>query len=116
LLVEVGGTVGDIESMPFLEADRQMRGEMRRNDSVQIVTLFPERWDSKTKHQIGEVRELGLYADIIVGRSERDQCRDREDIGVLRSQRAYLRQRSTVPGADGDGEGRVAEVLSAHLA
>lgn len=76
-LVEVGGTVGDIESMPFLEAVRQMRGEMPESDSVLIhVTLIPEdaMGDLKTKptqHSVKALRELGLYADIIVGRSER---------------------------------------------
>jgi len=76
-LVEVGGTVGDIESMPFLEAIRQMRAEMPEHDYVLIhVTLIPEdtMGDLKTKptqHSIKALRELGLYADIIVGRSER---------------------------------------------
>jgi CTP synthase len=76
-LVEVGGTVGDIESMPFLEAVRQMRGEMQECDSVLIhVTLIPQdaMGDLKTKptqHSVKALRELGLYADIIVGRSDR---------------------------------------------
>jgi len=76
-LVEVGGTVGDIESMPFLEAIRQMRGEMPEHDYVLIhVTLIPTdtMGDLKTKptqHSVKALRELGLYADIIVGRSER---------------------------------------------
>jgi CTP synthase len=76
-LVEVGGTVGDIESMPFLEAIRQMRAEVPEHDYVLIhVTLIPEdtMGDLKTKptqHSIKALRELGLYADIIVGRSER---------------------------------------------
>jgi CTP synthase len=76
-LVEVGGTVGDIESMPFLEAIRQMRGELPPHDYVLIhVTLIPEdtMGDLKTKptqHSVKALRELGLHADIIVGRSER---------------------------------------------
>jgi CTP synthase len=75
-LVEVGGTVGDIESMPFLEAIRQMRGELPPHDYVLIhVTLIPEdnMGDLKTKptqHSVKALRELGLHADIIVGRSE----------------------------------------------
>jgi CTP synthase len=74
-LVEVGGTVGDIESMPFLEAVRQMRGELPRSDTVLVhVTLIPEdtMGDMKTKptqHSVRNLRELGLNADIIVGRS-----------------------------------------------
>ncbi|MCQ8894694.1 MAG: CTP synthase [Methanolinea sp.] len=76
-LVEIGGTVGDIESMPFLEAVRQMRGELPPHDTVIIhVTLIPEdtMGDLKTKptqHSVKALRELGLHADIIVGRSER---------------------------------------------
>jgi CTP synthase len=76
-LVEVGGTVGDIESMPFLEAVRQMRGELPPHESVLIhVTLIPAdtMGDMKTKptqHSVKALRELGLHADIIVGRSER---------------------------------------------
>jgi len=76
-LVEVGGTVGDIESMPFLEAVRQMRGELPDMDTVLIhVTLIPSdtMGDLKTKptqHSVKALRELGLHADIIVGRSER---------------------------------------------
>jgi len=76
-LVEVGGTVGDIESMPFLEAVRQMRGDLPPHDYVLIhVTLIPEdaMGDLKTKptqHSVKALRELGLHADVIVGRSER---------------------------------------------
>ncbi len=76
-LVEIGGTVGDIESMPFLEGVRQMRGELPDEDSVLIhVTLIPAdtMGDLKTKptqHSVKALRELGLYADIIVGRSDR---------------------------------------------
>ncbi|MBP7121097.1 MAG: CTP synthase, partial [Methanolinea sp.] len=76
-LVEIGGTVGDIESMPFLEAVRQMRGDLSPEDTVIIhVTLIPEdtMGDLKTKptqHSVKALRELGLHADIIVGRSDR---------------------------------------------
>ncbi len=76
-LVEVGGTVGDIESMPFLEAVRQMRGDLPAGDTVLIhVTLVPAdtMGDLKTKptqHSVKALRELGLHADIIVGRSTR---------------------------------------------
>jgi len=76
-LVEVGGTVGDIESMPFLEAVRQMRGELPPDESLLIhVTLIPAdtMGDMKTKptqHSVKTLRELGLHADIIVGRSDR---------------------------------------------
>jgi CTP synthase len=75
-LVEVGGTVGDIESMPFLEAVRQLHGELPQNDMVLVhVTLVPvdNMGDHKTKptqHSVKALRELGLHPDIIVGRSD----------------------------------------------
>ncbi|HZD44249.1 MAG TPA: CTP synthase (glutamine hydrolyzing), partial [Methanomicrobiales archaeon] len=75
-LVEVGGTVGDIESMPFLEAVRQMRGELADEDlSLIHVTLVPmdTMGDLKTKptqHSVKALRELGLSPDIIVARSD----------------------------------------------
>ncbi|KUL01630.1 MAG: CTP synthase, partial [Methanoculleus marisnigri] len=74
-LVEVGGTVGDIESMPFLEAVRQMHGELAPEDMILVhVTLVPvdTMGDHKTKptqHSVKALRELGLQPDIIVGRS-----------------------------------------------
>ncbi len=74
-IVEVGGTVGDIESMPFLEAVRQMHWEYGNGDFALVhVTLLPSdtMGDLKTKptqHSIKALRELGLEADVIVGRS-----------------------------------------------
>ena len=74
-LVEVGGTVGDIESMPFLEAVRQMHGELPPEDMILVhVTLVPmdTMGDFKTKptqHSVKALRELGLQPDIIVARS-----------------------------------------------
>ena len=76
-LVEVGGTVGDIESMPFLEAVRQMRGELPASDIALVhVTLVPvdTMGDAKTKptqHSVKALREVGLQPDIIVTRGER---------------------------------------------
>ncbi|WP_308219118.1 glutamine hydrolyzing CTP synthase [Methanoplanus endosymbiosus] len=75
-LVEVGGTVGDIESMPFLEAVRQMHGELPKEDIALVhVTLVPvdNMGDHKTKptqHSVKMLRELGIHPDIIVGRSD----------------------------------------------
>ena len=76
-LVEVGGTVGDIESMPFLEAVRQMRGELSSSDVVLIhVTLVPvdtmgELKTKPTQHSVKALREVGIQPDIIVARSVR---------------------------------------------
>ena len=74
-IVEVGGTVGDIESMPFLEAVRQMQWECGSGNFALVhVTLLPgdSMGDLKTKptqHSVKALRELGLKADVIVGRS-----------------------------------------------
>jgi CTP synthase len=73
-LVEIGGTVGDIESMPFLEAVRQMHGEEEENDFLFVhVTLVPytalcEQKTKPTQHSVKALRELGLQPDIIVCR------------------------------------------------
>ncbi len=73
-LIEVGGTVGDIESMPFLEAVRQMYREEPKGDLAFVhVTLVPmdAQGDQKTKptqHSVKELRELGLKPNIIVTR------------------------------------------------
>ncbi len=75
-LVEVGGTVGDIESMPFLEAVRQMKLEEQENDFLFVhVTLVPfttlgEQKTKPTQHSVKALRELGLQPDIIVCRGE----------------------------------------------
>lgn len=73
-LIEVGGTVGDIESMPFLEAVRQMHREEAEEDiafiHVTLVILDAQK-DQKTKptqHSVKELRELGLSPDVIVAR------------------------------------------------
>lgn len=73
-LVEIGGTVGDIESMPFLEAIRQMHNEEKEEDFILVhVTLVPldssgEQKTKPTQHSVKELRSLGLHPDVIVGR------------------------------------------------
>ncbi|MHC1602710.1 MAG: glutamine hydrolyzing CTP synthase [Methermicoccaceae archaeon] len=75
-LIEIGGTVGDIESMPFLEAVRQLRREEKREDMLLVhVTLVPTdtQNDQKTKptqHSVKELRELGLRPDVVVTRCQ----------------------------------------------
>ncbi len=77
-LVEIGGTVGDIESMPFLEAVRQMQNEEKGDEFALIhVTLVPvdscgEQKTKPTQHSVKELRSLGLHPDVIVGR-----CKER---------------------------------------
>ncbi|MBR59458.1 MAG: CTP synthetase [Myxococcales bacterium] len=77
VIIEVGGTVGDIESLPFLEAIRQLRLEIGPQDCVSIhVTLIPfikaagELKTKPTQHSVAALRTLGLQADILLCRSE----------------------------------------------
>ena len=76
-LIEIGGTVGDIESQPFLEAIRQMRVELGDQDSLFIhLTLVPfihsagELKTKPTQHSVKELRSIGIQPDILICRSE----------------------------------------------
>jgi CTP synthase len=77
VLVEIGGTVGDIESLPFLEALRQMRTDVGRENSIYIhVTWLPhigatnELKTKPTQHSVRELRSIGISPDMIVARSD----------------------------------------------
>ena len=77
VLVEVGGTVGDIEGQPFLEAIRQMRKDVGRENVLYIhVTLLPylastqELKTKPTQHSVNELRRMGIQPDIIICRSD----------------------------------------------
>ncbi len=79
VIVEVGGTVGDIESLPFLEAIRQMRKDQGRNNVLYVhVTLLPalaatgELKTKPTQHSVKELRGIGIQPDVIVLRSDSD--------------------------------------------
>ncbi|PYV20385.1 MAG: CTP synthetase, partial [Acidobacteria bacterium] len=78
VIVEVGGTVGDIESLPFLEAIRQMRQELGRDHTVFVhLTLVPyisasgELKTKPTQHSVKELREIGIQPDILLCRTDR---------------------------------------------
>src|SRR5438094_38851 len=78
VIVEVGGTVGDIESLPFLEAIRQLKNDLGRKNVFYVhVTLVPfieasEEFKSKpTQHSVAALRSIGIQPDAIVCRSER---------------------------------------------
>ena len=78
VIIEVGGTVGDIEGQPFLEAIRQMRKEEGRDGTVSVhVTLLPyvgasgELKTKPTQHSVRELRSLGIQPDVIICRSDR---------------------------------------------
>jgi len=91
LIVEVGGTVGDIESLPFLEAIRQLRNEVGRDRCAFVhVSLMPfigptgELKTKPTQHSVKELRSLGLQPDVIVCRSDRPIGRHlKEKISLL---------------------------------
>jgi CTP synthase len=77
VIVEVGGTVGDIESLPFLEALRQMRSDVGRENTLFIhVTWLPhigatgELKTKPTQHSVSELRSIGISPDLIVARSD----------------------------------------------
>src|SRR2546423_4027706 len=83
VIVEIGGTVGDIESLPFLEAIRQMGNEEGRENALFIhVTLVPfiaasgELKTKPTQHSVRELREIGIQADILLCRSDRTLSHD----------------------------------------
>ncbi|HJP90010.1 MAG TPA: CTP synthase [Candidatus Limnocylindrales bacterium] len=91
VIVEVGGTVGDIESLPFLEAIRQMRKDVGRANVLYVhVTLLPElaaTGELKTKptqHSVKELRGIGIQPDVIVLRSDHEVPQEiREKIALF---------------------------------
>ena len=85
-IVEVGGTVGDIESLPFLEAIRQMGFEEGRENTCYIhLTLLPyiatagELKTKPTQHSVKELREIGIQPDILLCRSETEIPQEEKD-------------------------------------
>lgn len=83
VITEIGGTVGDIESLPFLEAIRQVKKEVGKSDVLYIhVTLVPyisaagELKTKPTQHSVKELRSIGISPDIIVCRSEKEISKD----------------------------------------
>ncbi len=83
VIVEIGGTVGDIESLPFLEAIRQFRNEQGRGNAINIhATLVPyletsgEFKTKPTQHSVKELRSIGIHPDIIVCRSQKPLTQD----------------------------------------
>lgn len=91
LIVEIGGTVGDIESLPFLEAIRQLRLQVGRENAVFVhLTLLPyiatagEVKTKPTQHSVMKMREIGIQPDILVCRADRPVTRAvREKIALF---------------------------------
>lgn len=86
VIVEVGGTVGDIEGLPFLEAIRQMRMSVGRNDALYIhVTFLPyigateELKTKPTQHSVRELRGIGIQPQVIIARTDYEVGKDVTD-------------------------------------
>ena len=91
VICEIGGTVGDIESLPFLEAIRQFRQDIGRENAINIhLTLIPyirvadEIKTKPTQHSVGKMREIGIQPDILLCRTEKKLSKDvREKIALF---------------------------------
>ncbi len=91
VLVEIGGTVGDIESLPFLEAIRQFRQDVGRDNTLYIhLTLVPyigsagELKTKPTQHSVRDLRSIGIQPDILLCRTDRPLPRDlKQKIGLF---------------------------------
>lgn len=91
VITEIGGTVGDIESQPFLEAIRQYSLDVGKENCLYIhLTLLPylkaagEMKTKPTQHSVGLLRQIGIQPDILICRTEREMSRDdREKIGLF---------------------------------
>ncbi|MBC7343951.1 MAG: CTP synthase, partial [Clostridia bacterium] len=86
VITEIGGTVGDIESLPFLEAIRQLKTDLGRDNVMYIhVTLVPllraagEAKTKPTQHSVKELRSIGIQPDVIVCRSEKPLSKEMEE-------------------------------------
>jgi CTP synthase len=106
VIVEIGGTVGDIESLPFLEAIRQFRLEAGRGNAINVhVTLIPyikasdELKTKPTQHSVQTLRQIGIQPDILLCRSERTIPDDmKKKIGLF----CNVEEESVVPAYDVD--------------
>lgn len=104
VIVEIGGTVGDIESLPFLEAIRQLKGDIGKDSCLYIhVTLVPyieaakELKTKPTQHSVKELRSIGIQPDIIVCRCETELPDDvRAKIGLF----CDIEEQAVIPNTD----------------
>src|SRR6201995_5417628 len=85
-IVEIGGTVGDIESLPFLEAIRQLKVENGNQNAISVhVTLVPfiatagELKTKPTQHSVKEMREIGIQPDVLICRCEKALSRSTKE-------------------------------------
>ena len=106
VIVEVGGTVGDIESLPFLEAIRQLRSDLGRDSCFYVhVTLVPylratgELKTKPTQHSVRELRSIGIQPDAIICRSEQPLS---EEIKAKIALFCDVEPRAVIPNPDAD--------------
>ncbi len=117
-LVEIGGTVGDIESQPFLEAVRQMKVELGgQNALLMHLTLVPyiatagETKTKPTQHSVKELRSIGLQPDILLCRSDKEIDIDsRRKIALFTN----VEERAVVPLPDAETIYAIPEMLKGH--
>ncbi|WP_188149660.1 CTP synthase [Teredinibacter waterburyi] len=117
-LVEIGGTVGDIESQPFLEAVRQLKVEMGSQRALLMhLTLVPyiatagETKTKPTQHSVKELRSIGLQPDILLCRSEKEIDVDsRRKISLFTN----VEERAVVPLADADSIYAIPRLLKSY--
>ncbi|MDQ0513259.1 CTP synthase [Ancylobacter amanitiformis] len=106
VLVEIGGTVGDIEAMPFLEAIRQVGNELPRKHCIYIhLTLLPfipsagELKTKPTQHSVKELRSIGIAPDILLCRTDREIPREeRRKLGLF----CNVRESAVIEARDAD--------------
>lgn len=106
VITEIGGTVGDIESLPFLEAIRQMKTDCAPDQVLYVhVTLVPylsragELKTKPTQHSVKELRSIGIQPDVIVARSEKPLGRDlKAKIGLF----CNLSEEQVIENTDAD--------------
>ncbi len=114
-LVEIGGTVGDIESQPFLEAIRQLGVELGRDNTLYIhLTLVPyikasgEIKTKPTQHSVKELRSIGIQPDILMCRAERAVPDDeRRKIALFTN----VEERAVISAVDVDSIYKIPEIL-----
>lgn len=106
VLCEIGGTVGDIESLPFIEALRQLRNKVGRENAISVhVTLVPyiaaagELKTKPTQHSVRELTSLGIQPDILLCRCEHD-LPDSERAKI--AQFCNVRKEAVIPALDAD--------------
>ncbi|MGB8714375.1 MAG: CTP synthase, partial [Onishia taeanensis] len=117
-LVEIGGTVGDIESLPFLESIRQIRSELGANRAIFMhLTLVPyiqtagETKTKPTQHSVKELRSIGIQPDILICRSEVElEETERRKIALFTN----VEERAVVPLQDADTIYRIPLMLHEH--